>query len=291
MVKYGIYYDYWKHDSGNDFERFIKKYNDYGFEVMEIDAFSAINLTKKEIIELKKCADYYGIYITIGVGFPPELDMARDNLKIQREATKVVTKIIDTMVLLGSRELAGLVHTAWNPLIENDLPEKRGKYIERSLKNMKEVVKYLEDYGIVYHVETLNRFEQYMLNTIEETIDYIEQLGSPNVKILADVFHLNIEENDMVVSIKGAGKHIGYFHLGENNRDMPGNGNMDWDGISEALKSIEFDGCIVLEPCVVSEGSLARSFRIWRNLINSTDEASLDQYALKGMEFVKEKFK
>ena len=103
---------------------------------------------------------------------------------------------------------------------------------------MQKVVKVLEEYGIIYSIETLNRYEHYMLNTIDETISFIDQLGSPNVKILVDVFHLNIEETDLIRAIKKAGKYIGYVHFGENNRNLPGTGRMDWTGIAQTLKDI-----------------------------------------------------
>jgi len=187
--------------------------------------------------------------------------------------------------------LPGLIHSAWNPIIEENLIIDKKPYIERSLKNMKRVSRVLEDNGIIYSIEILNRFEHYMLNTVDETIDYINHLGSPNVKILADVFHLNIEEDDMVSAIKKAEKHIGYVHLGECNRNLPGRGKMNWEGIAQALKNIGYDGCIVMEPFVKTGGLIAKDIRIWRNLVKDISENSLDKYALESMEFIRSKFK
>jgi len=291
MLRFGIYFGYWQHDYNADFKYYIKKYFKLGFEVLEVDPVVIANLSMKERKELKQYADYYGTYLTYGVGFPPEMDMAAKDEKLQKAAIEFAIKIINTIASIGGKELPGIIHSAWNPIMEIDLISDKRPYIERSLKSMKKVVKALEDNGIIYSIETLNRYEHYMLNTIAETISYIDQLGSPNVKILADVFHLNIEEENMVESIIKAGKYIGYVHLGENNRNLPGTGIMDWDSIAQALKNIDYKGCIVLEPFIVTGGPIGRDLRIWRNLIEDTSEASLDQHALKAMEFVRSKFR
>ncbi len=77
----------------------------------------------------------------------------------------------------------------------------------------------------------MNRFEQYLINTAAEGVAYIDEVGSPNLKLLLDVFHMNIEEDDMTQAIITAGDKLGHFHIGETNRRPPGQGRMPWKEI------------------------------------------------------------
>ena len=62
------------------------------------------------------------------------------------------------------------------------------------------------------------RYEGYILNTCEEAIDFVDEIGSSHVKIMLDTFHMNIEEDNIAAAIRKAGKRLGHLHLGEQNR-------------------------------------------------------------------------
>lgn len=291
MLRFGIYYAYWQDDYVADFKYYIEKCFKLGFDVLELDAIVVTEMmSAKERIDLKKCADNYGIYLTLSAGFPPELDMASKDEQIQKNAVNSALRIIRTISQIGVEELPGIIHSAWNPVIEDNLMLDKKSYTERSLKNMSMIIKSLEDHGIIYHIEVLNRFEHYMLNTLNEAINYIKLLDSPNIKILADIFHLNIEEDDMINSIKEAKDYIGYVHLGECNRNLPGRGRMNWDSVAKVLSDINYDGCIVIEPFVKTGGPVAKDVKLWRNILEDVSEEALDRYAFESIEFLRHKF-
>ena len=70
----------------------------------------------------------------------------------------------------------------------------------------------------------LNRFENHVLNTAEEGVAFVREVGKPNVKVMLDTFHMNIEEDSFGKAIRTAGPLLGHFHTGENNRRVPGKG-------------------------------------------------------------------
>ena len=117
------------------------------------------------------------------------------------------------------------------------MDEKRRKE-DLSVAGMKQLLKVAEDNGVLYCCEVVNRFEQYLLNTAEEAVAFMQRLDSPNAKILLDTFHMNIEEDDMVEAIRTAGPYLGHFHTGENNRRTPGTGKLPWKEMAQALKDI-----------------------------------------------------
>ena len=142
------------------------------------------------------------------------------------------------------------------------------------------------DYGITYCLEVVNRFEQLLLNTVKEGMEFVDQVGSPNVKLLLDTFHMNIEEDYIGGSITSAKGYIGHFHIGECNRKPPGTGHMPWDEIFGAIKKIGYEGRIVMEPFIKPVARLV-DIRVFRDLGEGCDEEEMD--GMVGMlEFVKE---
>lgn len=85
-------------------------------------------------------------------------------------------------------------------------------------------------------MEVLNRFESHILNTSEEGVKFVTEVGMDNVKVMLDTFHMNIEESSIGDAIRHAGKHLGHFHTGECNRMVPGKGRTPWREIGDALR-------------------------------------------------------
>jgi D-psicose/D-tagatose/L-ribulose 3-epimerase len=152
---------------------------------------------------------------------------------------------------------------------------------------MREVMKKVEDCGVYFNVEVVNRFEQYLLNTCEEALEYVKAVGSPNCKILLDTFHMNIEEDSFTGAIERAGSYLGHMHIGETNRRAPGCGKMAWDEIFQALKKIGYSGAIVMEPFLIPGGEIGRDIKIYRSL----EVEDLDVEAKRALDFVRGELK
>ena len=131
-------------------------------------------------------------------------------------------------------------------------------------------------------VEPLNRFETDFLNTIEQGLKLIEDVGSPNLKLHLDTFHANIEEKHQGEAIRRAGKHLGHIHACGADRGTPGNDHIDWKSIAAALKAIKFDGDIALESVTLDVPRIAASAGIWRRM-----EKTRDEIAYNGLKFLR----
>jgi D-psicose/D-tagatose/L-ribulose 3-epimerase len=122
------------------------------------------------------------------------------------------------------------------------------------------------DNGVYFNVEVVNRFEQFIMNTCEEAIAYVEAVGSPNCGVLLDTFHMNIEEDTIAGAIRLAGKRLGHLHLGENNRKPPGYGHIPWKQIGAALRDVGYTGSVVMEPFLQPGGEVGRDIKIFGDL-------------------------
>lgn len=138
-----------------------------------------------------------------------------------------------------------------------------------------------------YCLEVLNRFEGYLLNTCAECCQFVEEVGEPAVKVMLDTFHMNIEEDDMCAAIRLAGDKLGHFHVGENNRRLPGKGGFDWYRIGQALREIGYDKNVVMEPFVRMGGGVGNDIKIWRDLSKGATIEQLDRDAKGSVEFLR----
>lgn len=162
--------------------------------------------------------------------------------------------------------------------------------LENSIKNMKIISQYAEEYDIMMGMEVLNRFEGYMLNTCDEALAYVEEVGSSNVGVMLDTFHMNIEEDNIAAAIRKAGDRLCHFHIGEGNRKVPGKGMLPWNEIGQALRDINYQHAAVMEPFVMQGGTVGHDIKIWRDIIGNCSEVTLDMDAQSALHFVKHVF-
>ncbi|MEM1354566.1 MAG: sugar phosphate isomerase/epimerase family protein [Planctomycetota bacterium] len=106
---------------------------------------------------------------------------------------------------------------------------------------------YAKDKGQPLFYEPLNRYETNLFNTLAEGVEVLGSLSTDNIKLLADLFHMNIEEADLPRAIRDAGAHVGHVHFVDSNRRAAGLGHMDHAPIVAALKDIGYDGYLCAE--------------------------------------------
>ena len=154
-------------------------------------------------------------------------------------------------------------------------PKKRGSG-KAVVKNLKLVARYAAEHGKLVCVEPLNRFETDFLNTMEQGLKLIADVGSPALKLHLDTFHANIEEKFQAHAILQAGKHLGHIHACGADRGTPGNDHIDWKAIAAALKKINYDGDIALESVTLDVPRIAKSAAIWRRMEKTQAEIARD---------------
>lgn len=288
MNKIGIYFAYWASEWDVDCLYYLNKVSDLGFDILEVSLAHILEMSKIKRKELKKAALDRGMELTYCICFPSDKDIASEDAKIRRNGIEYAKRTLEVVHSMGGTIYGGINYSAWPGVLNTGITDKR-LYLERSLNSIREVVKTAEDYGIIYCLEIVNRFEQYLLNTAAEGVAYIQEVGSPNLKLLLDSFHMNIEEDNIGKAIITAGDMLGHLHIGENNRKCPGKGHMSWDEIMQALREIRYSGRIVMEPFVKMGGAIGRDMKVWRDLSEGDSEKQLDIEAKAALEFIKHK--
>jgi len=283
MRNIGIYYAYWTTEWDVDFLPFIPKVKSLGFDQLEINGGALVHMNSVERKRLKEEAINHDVKLSYGIGLTPDNDVSSTDENVRSGGLRFMKEMIRAVNEMGGGMIGGTVHSCWPSTLPQGATDK-GIYLEQSIKSMKELVKVAEDNDVILNVEVINRFEQFLLNTCDEAIRYVEEIDSPACGILLDTFHMNIEEDSIGDAIIKAGSYLNSFHIGETNRKPPGTGRMPWDEIKKALDMINYDGPLVMEPFVNPGGKVGRDIAVWRPLMPGAD---LDLEAQKAAEFTR----
>ena len=263
----------------------IEKASGLGFEVIEMFAAPFYDMSKSDMDRMKEASKKYNMEFAYSYCFTPDKDISSGDASKRKKGIDYMTQILKNISYVSDAPgIGGITNGVWHGIIE----DTKQDHWDRSVESVKEIIKVAEENNITYLLETVNRFENFMLNTHAESLKYAKDVGSPNIKVHLDTFHMNIEEDDMETAIVETGDMLGYFHLGENNRKPPGTGNMNWDGVFSALAKINYQGWITMEPFVLYGEELCKDIGLYRDLMPGAD---LDAEAIKALNFTKEMLK
>ena len=240
-------------------------------------------MSNSERDRLKDAAARAGIELTFCIGLTAQYDVASEKASVRRNGIEFLKKSAEMLKYMEATQLGGIIYGCWPGALPEGITDRR-PYTERSVNSMKEVIKVAEDCDVYFNVEVVNRFEQFMMNTAAEAVNYVDQVGSSHCKILLDSFHMNIEEDSFRDAILTAGDRLGHFHIGETNRRAPGRGRIPWAEITDALREINYAGRIVMEPFLMPGGEVGRDIKIYRDLSADVD---MDQEAQRACIFIK----
>ncbi len=285
-MKYGIYYAYWEKEWGGEFIPYVKKCSRLGFDILEVATGAFWQEDDAFFRELGQAAKDYGMRLTGGYGPRPEHNLASKDAAAVEKAFAFYADMFRKMELAGIDRLGGALYSYWP--VDFKAPIDKPGDTARSIRRMQRLADMAADYGITLNMESLNRFEGYMINECYECVGYVKAVDKPNVKVMLDTFHMNIEEDSIPDAIRLAGSLLGHFHVGEANRRPPRPGTrMDWVEIGKALEQIHYQGDVVMEPFVTMGGQVGKDISIWRDLSHGATEAELDRDAAKSVAYLR----
>ncbi len=253
---------------GKNFEEKVKNAELLGLEGIEL-AGRGIEERYKDI---KNIVSSYNIRIsTICSGYRGDL------LGIERKERELAIEDIKKRLEISSE--LGAVGVIVVPTFGGyKLPDLYPLYsdiwfLEKELlvEELKELGRYADDIGSYVLLEPLNRYETHFLRRVEQAVSIVDEVGYEHVKIMADFFHMNIEEKDIADALLKAGRYLKHIHLADSNRLLPGFGHTEFREPFKALRSIKYSNFMVFE-CGVPEPrykSLEKSILYLRDIISN----------------------
>lgn len=229
----------------------IKLASNLGYDAVE---FAVKNPESVDIEALKKILEQYNIpALTFGTGqvfFDQGLSFSDKDKNKRENAVKSVKRIIDLAANFNASIIIGLIRGKVHSIDGN--PENAIKKAEEKVSIcLKECMDYSEKYGTRFFIEPINRYETNIFNTLSSVSSFFNRYKDifdlNRIGILADTFHMNIEEPVIEKSIQNHIKMIKHVHFADSNRWAPGYGHTDFERIFKVLKDNNYSGYISFE--------------------------------------------
>jgi D-psicose/D-tagatose/L-ribulose 3-epimerase len=248
-----------------------------GFDILEI---SVENPALIDVIDVKVVLKDHQLEGILCGAFGPDRNICSDDPKKVATAKTYIRWLIDAASQFDSKVVCGPMYSAVGKEHLAD-SESRRKEWDRAVAGIQEMADYGADRGIKLAFEPLNRFETDMINVVSQGLDFIRDVGRKNVGLHLDSFHMHLEEKSSAEAILRAGERLFHFHACENDRGVPGTGQVRWQEIAGALKEINYQGPVVIESFTSQVKEIARAVCIWREIAPSQDA-----FAQQGHEFL-----
>ncbi len=238
---------------------------DLGFDAIEVFPRSAADV---DLVALRQLLDAHSLKLAaVGTGagwLVQQLSLTATEPSVAKRAIEFISSIIDVAGALGAPAIIGSMQGRIAS------PELR----EPLMAQLADAIEQLSERATQYHVplliEPLNRYETNVFTSLQITADWLRTLRTRNTRILADMFHMNIEEADMPAAIHEQAALIGHVHFADSNRRAIGLGHTDSEALVLALKSINYQGYLSAEifPLPTADEAAEQTIQSFRALVN-----------------------
>lgn len=220
---------------------------DIGFDGVELNLFQQ-TLEPKLVTELRKAIDSTGMPLSaICGGYRHWIGHFEEVKRLQ-----AVTDIRKTMEFAAKLDVQGIIAPAAWGMFSKSLPPAAPPRDEQGdrkalLDSLFQLAEQAEKLQVKLFLEPLNRYEDHMIHTVAQAVSLLKEVGSPKLKVLGDFFHMNIEEADLSETIESYFGSLGYFHLADSNRQLPGKAHLDFVTPFQTLKRLKYAGYLAME--------------------------------------------
>jgi D-psicose/D-tagatose/L-ribulose 3-epimerase len=259
----------------------LDKCKQLGFDAVEIIPFDPDHFPAAKV---KAAAADLGLTINTGYGMPEQYNIISPDPAVRRAGVEFSKRLIDLSNEAGAQVFGGAVYCGWGYLSGKMRTANEWQW---GVENYREIAEYAQrSSGLILGIEPLNRFESHFINIAADAVQFIQDVGLPNVKVHLDTFHMVREETDIPKAVLETGSYVGYVHACENQRGIPGTGLIPWRGFFAALRQVGYDGCVTIESFDPGIEGVVKLCCIWRRLA-----ASPEQLATEGLKFLKETYR
>jgi len=185
-------------------------------------------------------------------------------------------KTLDCCAAAGATHLVGPYHSALGDFSGKGPTGDEWKW---GVESMRAVAEHAGKVNVTLGVECLNRFETYLLTTHSDSARFCREVNHPSCRMMYDTFHSNIEEKCVTLALHACADMLCHVHISENDRSTPGKGLVRWCENFDALRSINYNGWLMVEAFGLALPELAAATKIWRRMFDSEEQLAKDALA------------
>ena len=199
---------------------------------------------------------------------------------VRARALDAIKAKIDRAHALNAPLIVGPFHSA-HTVFANHAPQEDEYRLAAEV--LHKAGEYAAQANITLCPEALNRFECYLVNTMEQLLKLVRLTDHPNIKGMFDTHHANVEEKSFAAAIETISPVLTHVHISENDRGTPGDGHVNFDEVFAALARTGYDGWLTIEAFSRNDPDFANAIGVWREFSKPWDIAE------KGYSFIKSK--
>ncbi len=282
-MKYGLNLLLWTDRMHEGMGPVVEKVKAIGYDGIEMPIFELNESLYKQWGERLDAIGLERTAVTVrGAGDNPISPSAT----VRAAAVDAMKKTLDCCHAAGVKILCGPTHSAIGEFTGTGPTEDEFKW---GVDTMRKVAEHAAQAGVTIATEYLNRFENYFLTSVEQTVRFVQAVDHPAVRMMYDTFHANIEEKDLTAAIHAAAPWTVLVHISENDRSIPGTGHVHWDETFDALAAVKYDGWMVVEAFGLALPNIVAATKIWRKMFPSEDQLATDSLAFMKQHVAKRK--
>jgi D-psicose/D-tagatose/L-ribulose 3-epimerase len=271
-MKIGMCMFLWTTNVTREHEAILRDIKATGFDGVEIPVFEG---TPDDFTRLGALLDEIGLERTaVSAMGDPAMNLIGD-AAARRAGIAYMQNAIDCAAALGAKFLSGPLHSTLGHFSGQGPTREE---FQRSIGSQRAIGDHAAKKGVTIGLEALNRFECYLVNTMDALTAHLDEIGHPNIKAMYDTFHANIEEADPTGAYTKSLRHIVHVHISENDRGVPGRGNIPWKETFAAIKASPYDGWLTIESFGRGLPDLAAATKVWRDFAESPQAVYRDGY-------------
>jgi D-psicose/D-tagatose/L-ribulose 3-epimerase len=272
-VKIGMCMFLWTTHVGPQHDALLADIRATGFDGVEVPVFEG---SPGDYARLGQRLDGLGLQRTaVSAIGDPALDLISPDAAVRRAAVDRMCWVLDCSAALGADRVSGPLHSVLGQFSGQG---PTADEISRAVDSQQQIGAHAATVGVTVGLEALNRFECYLLNTMADLAAFVRRVDHPNIRAMYDTFHANIEEADPISALTRNRAEVVHIHLSENDRGVPGRGNIPWDQTFAAIRDIGYDDWLTIEAFGRGLPDLAAATKVWRDFAESPEAVYRDGF-------------
>lgn len=272
-MKIGMCMFLWTTSVSKKHEALLKDIKATGFDGVEIPVFAG---APDDYRKLGEMLDRIGLERTaVSAMGDPAMNLISPDAATRKAGIDYMKWAIDCSAALGANKLSGPLHSTLGAFSGSGPTAAEKK---RSVASQRAMGDHAGKKGVTIGLEALNRFECYLVNTMDDLSEHIDAIDRPHIKAMYDTFHANIEEADPIGAYTRNRKNVVHIHISENDRGVPGRGNIPWKETFAAIRKSGYDDWLTIESFGRSLKDLAAATKVWRDFAESPEAVYREGY-------------